>query len=102
MQPAEFQSLLRASAGRVGKKRPSPAARFKQVLMFLWLTGCRPKEAATLCWSDVDFASGLIVLKEHKTIRTQATPKPRVIPMDAVVAKLLLSIRKRDEGDHVF
>lgn len=102
MQPAEFQSLLRASAGRVGKKRPSPAARFKQVLMFLWLTGCRPKEAATLHWSDVDFSSGLIVLKEHKTIRTQATPKPRVIPMDAVVAKLLLSIKKREEGDYVF
>ncbi len=102
MQPEEFQSLLRASAGRPTKKRPSPAARFRQVLVFLWLTGCRPKEAATLHWSDVNFAAGLIVLKEHKTIRTQTTPKPRIIPMDAVVIKLLLSIKKRNEGDTVF
>jgi hypothetical protein len=35
MTPAEFQSLLRASPGRRSKTRPSPAARFRQVLIFL-------------------------------------------------------------------
>lgn len=53
-------------------------------------TGCRPKEAATMRWTDVNFGTGAIVLKEHKTIRTQANPRPRVIPMDPVVVKLLL------------
>lgn len=102
MKPKEFQTLLRVSAGRPSKKRPSPAARFRQVLIFLWLTGSRPKEAATLRWSNVDFETGLIVLNEHKTIRTQTTPQPRIIPMDDVVIKLLSSIKKRNEGDVVF
>jgi len=44
---AEFQSLLRSSAGK-GKKRPTPGARFRKILIFLHYTGARPDEAASL------------------------------------------------------
>lgn len=96
----EFQKLLRASAGRGGK--PSPGARFRQVLIFLYFTGARPGEASALRWSDIDLDRGLIVLKEHKTVRLQRVPRPRVIPLHPVVLKLLITIRKRNEGERVF
>jgi integrase len=48
----EFQAVLRNTNGTWCKRKPTPAARFRQVLIFLWYTGCRPKEAATLRWSD--------------------------------------------------
>lgn len=97
----EFQALLRVP-GRRSIHRPSPGARYRQVLVFLWRTGCRPCEVAGLRWSNVDLDHAVIVLKEHKTKKTQATPKPRVIPLDPVVVNLLRSIQKRGEGELVF
>jgi integrase len=96
----EFQALLRASNGRKSKRRPSSGARFRQFLIFLRFTGCRPCEAAKLRWDDIK--NGCIVLTRHKTRRTQKTPKPRIIPLHPVVVKLLIWIRKREEGDLVF
>jgi len=98
----EFWALLRASAGRATKARPSPGARFREVLFFLWYTGCRPKEAATLKWSSIDFRKKVIVLERHKTVRTQRDPRPRIIPVHPVVEKLLRRIRDRKEGEHIF
>src|SRR5262245_146388 len=71
----EFQALLRASNGRRSNKRPTSGARFRQFLIFLRYTGCRPCEAARLTWSDVH--DGFIVLTRHKTARMQKKPKPR-------------------------
>jgi integrase len=103
MKPAEFQALLRATRGKVYRKRPSPGARFRQLLIFLWYTGCRPQEACELRWSDVRFDEGMIVLTEHKTIRTQSQPRPRVVPMDPIVVKLLRWIKRLEQpGEHVF
>ena len=96
----EFQALLRATRGKVYKKRPSPGARFRQILIFLWYTGCRPHEASELTWDDVNFDDEVIVLKEHKTVRTQRIPRPRVIPLDPVVVKLLRFIQRYDQPAH--
>lgn len=101
MTREEFQTILRTTGGH-WLKRPTPGARFRQVLIFLWRTGCRPKEAAELCWSNVDLDHGVIVLNRHKTVRTQKQPEPRIIPLDPVVLRLLRFIRKRDEGERVF
>ena len=101
MTPAEFQSILRSTGGH-WRTTPTPGARFRQVLVFLWRTGCRPKEASELLWSNVDLDHGFIVLQRHKTVRTQKHPEPRIIPLDSVVIKLLTSIRKREEGERVF
>lgn len=40
---------------------------WRQVLRFLWLTGCRPSEAAAVAVDNVDWAAGVVKLVEHKT-----------------------------------
>lgn len=99
----EFQMLLRASQGKITKQRPTPGARFRQILIFLWYTGARPCEASKIKWADVNFEQNLIVLREHKTVNTQRVPRPRIIAMHPVVVKLLRWIQKRNErGPTVF
>lgn len=96
----EFRALMRASDGSRSKHRPTSGARFRQFLIFLRFTGCRPCEAARLRWEHVQ--ESCIVLHDHKTRRTQRNPKPRVIPLHPVVVKLLIAIRRRNEGERVF
>ncbi|HEY1599265.1 MAG TPA: site-specific integrase [Pirellulales bacterium] len=97
----EFRAILRTTAGYY-KKRPTPGARFRQILFFLWLTGCRPAEAAKLRWDEVDLDGGVIVLRHHKTIKTQRKPKPRIVPLVPVVVSLLRHIKRTSRGDRVF
>lgn len=101
MTPSEFQAILRTTVSRY-KTRPTPGGRFRQVLFFLWRTGCRPKEAAELTWADVKLDQGVIVLKNHKTVRSQRRPEPRIIRLDSVVIRLLAFIRQRSNGERVF
>lgn len=100
---AEFQALLRFSSGRSTRRRPSPGARFREVLIFLRFTGCRPGELCHLTWNDVQLKDGVLVLEQHKTSRTQRKPRPRTVELDPVVVKLLAHIRRRQEStEHVF
>jgi len=94
---AEFPALLRASAGRTAGRKRTPGARFRQVLVFLRYTGCRPGEAAGLTWADVDLEQAVIVLRKHKTARTRKAKVPRILPLHPVVLKLLDGIRRRGE-----
>jgi integrase len=101
MTPAEFHAILRAMRSR-NRKRPTPAHRFRKVLIFLYLTGCRPGEAAKLRWEHINFNLNLIVLPNHKTARTQRVPRPRVIALHPRVVRLLKQIQAKQEGDLVF
>jgi integrase len=98
---AEFRAILRTTASK-HRKKLTPGARFRQVLIFLWRTGARPAEASQLEWSHVDLKRGIIVLQQHKTVRSQRIPEPRLIPLDPVVVRLLEFIKNREEGDRVF
>ena len=98
----EFQTMLRASAGRKSRIRPSAGARFRKVLIFLKFTGCRPGEVASLRWEHIDWANKRIIMPQHKTARTQRTPKPRVIQMHPVVIKLLRFQLARRKSEWVF
>lgn len=98
---AEFRAILRTTASK-HRRKLTPGARFRHVLIFLWRTGARPKEAAQLKWSDVDFDRRIIVLKQHKTVRSQKRPEPRIIPLDPVIIRLLGWIKKQKEGEYVF
>jgi integrase len=81
--------------------RPSPAARFRQALVFLRFTGCRPGELCHLAWPDIDVGQRVIVLRRHKTAKK--TRKPRIVPLDPVILKLLIFIRRLNQpGDRVF
>jgi integrase len=111
----EFQLLLRHTFVRRKRQAPrrrcpsdfrrrlypSPAARFRQVLIFLRFTGARPGELAVLRWEDIKLDDQVIILRRHKTSRK--TRKPRVIALHPVVVKLLINIKRRgDPGEHVF
>jgi integrase len=98
----EFQAILRSTTCGWKRRKPSPGARFRQFLIFLRYTGCRPCEARELTWQCVDFERKLIVIKQHKTARMQKEPKPRLIPIHPVVEKLLRVVQRRGEGNHVF
>jgi hypothetical protein len=80
---AEFQSLLRGAPGRRGRH-------FRQALIFLRFTGCRPGEMAGLTWSDIDLDGGVIVLGRHKTARK--VRKPRIVSLVPAVVKLLIHL----------
>lgn len=97
----EFRAILRTTGGP-RRRKPTPGARFRQVLLFLWRTGARPAEAAQLLWSNVDLDRAIIILQQHKTVRSQRRPEPRVIPLDPVVVRLLRAIHQRNEGERVF
>lgn len=100
--PDEFQRMLRGTAGRRVRYRPSPGARIREMLIFLRLTGCRPGEAASLKWQHVDFERQCVILPQHKTAKSQKQPLPRVIHLHPVAIRLLERIRKRCEGERVF
>jgi len=101
MTPDEFRAILRTTAGFY-KRRPTPGARFRQVLMFLWLTGCRPSEAAKLRWKEIDLDAGVITLQKHKTLRSQRKPKPRVIHLQPTAVRLLRYIKRTNNSEVVF
>jgi integrase len=54
----------------------------RRALLFLHRTGARTCEMRELLWTDVDLGRGIIRLDEHKTIRTQRNPAPRIIGLD--------------------
>ncbi len=101
MTEEEFRAILRTTAGYY-RKRPTPGARFRQILFFLWFTGCRPKEASMLRWKEIDLDAGIITIQKHKTVRAQKKPKPRVITLLPLVVRLLRAIRKQHSGEYVF
>ena len=62
----------------------------------LWvLTGCRRQEIAELKWDEIDFERGLLVLADSKTGRS-------VRPLAAAAVKLLQTIQRDEDSDHVF
>ncbi len=103
MTDAEFLALLRAtvtprpnkSKPAKPRRRPTPGARFRQVLMFLRYTGARPGEMSNLTWESVDLDRGVIILHHHKTSRTQRTPRPRVIQLVPNMVRLLRKIQSQ-------
>jgi len=112
---AEFQKLLRhATVWKKRKRphkvypceqkrrqRPSSAARWRMVLVFLRYTGCRPGELCGLTWSDINLEACEIVLRRHKTAKK--TGRPRRVPIHPVILKLLIFIKQFGQpGEHVF
>jgi integrase len=87
MSDAEYRALLKNSAHD-----------FKVLLFALKETGCRPKEAQTLCWDQV--RDDRWVLEVHKT--AYKVHKPRVIYLTRPMRKLMLVLRRRSASPQVF
>lgn len=103
MTDREFEMLLAACQGRRFRNGASPGERFRELLIFLRLSGARPGEAIDLTWSSVDWSANVVVLTKHKTVRTQRSPRPRVIVLHPELTDLLRRIqRRKDPGEVVF
>jgi integrase len=65
----------------------------RPLLAFLWNTGCRPSEATVLTAADVDWASGTITRRKHKT-RKGSKGAARVIYLSPPALEILDLQRK--------
>jgi len=88
VSPAEFDQLLSDARGDFGP-----------LLRFWWLTGCRPGEARGLTVSSVDWASGTITLRQHKT---RGKGKERVIVLCQESLAVLTEQRVKYAGGLLF
>jgi len=74
--------------------------KFKPLLRFAWLVGCRPGELRELKWEHLDADYSRAVYLEHKT--AHSTGKPRVIYFPPRAQALLRKYRKTSESEFVF
>jgi integrase len=75
----EHNTLCRASTRK-----------FKPLLRFAWMVGCRPGELRELRWSQLDKDFGRAVMAEHKSDKTG---KPRVIYFPDRAQKILRAVK---------
>lgn len=101
----EFAQMMRGLVRPTTKRHDDIESkrRLREILTFIFFTGARPSEVATLRWRQVDSTHGVITLHEHKTSSTQRSPSPRRIFLTAPVIRLLKKIAgRRDPSDYVF
>ncbi len=70
-----------------------------RIVRFMLLTGCRPKEARLLKWSQVRLSQGVCLIADHKTRRRTGETRSIVLSEEAVTFLGLLPGRKQG---HVF
>lgn len=75
----EFQTLLKHCSNDG----------FRDVLIVMRHTPARPQDIYSLEWSMVDWENKLWVIHKHKTSKTAKQPKPRIIPMNSDVERVL-------------
>ncbi|HEV3448394.1 MAG TPA: tyrosine-type recombinase/integrase [Gemmataceae bacterium] len=88
MADEHFQTLMRTA---------DPT--FRRFLVFLKFTGCRPAEASSMRWRNVNMQQRAVILHEHKTAKK--TGRPRVIPLVPPVLKLLVWLRSHKQASVV-
>lgn len=72
---------------------------FHEFCRFLWEVGCRPMEAARLQVADINWASGTVTLKRHKTKRAGKT---RVLFLSTAALAILKSQAERYSSGSLF
>lgn len=68
----------------------------RSIVLFALNTGMRKKEILNLRWSNIDFENILIHVEKTKS------KKPRIIPMNIIVKRLLVNIREHTSSEYIF
>jgi integrase len=92
-----IRGLIAYAEGRPAGMGPLRGRFERQAVLMLRLlaeTGCRPKEACTARWADLDATQGLIVLRNHKTAKKTGRLRTIVVP-SGILADL---VALRDSG----
>lgn len=72
---------------------------FHQLIRFLWATGCRPMEGARLTAEVVDWATGTVTLKQHKT---RHKGKRRILYLSSEAVTILREQAERHQAGALF
>jgi len=72
----------------------------KRIIRFALLTGCRLNEILNVQWSDVDFASQSLTIRNKENFRTK-TGKQRVIPLSNGLNELLREMNFRNDYGNI-
>jgi integrase len=74
---------------------------WRAVIEFLWETGARPSEASAVTLEVVDWAAGVVRLRDHKTRQTSKTDR-LIYCNDAALDVLRTQQAKYPAGGHLF
>lgn len=85
LEKEEIEKLIKACSGRL-----------KPIIITALNTGMRRGEIFNLKWRDIDFQNGIIYLFDTKN------GDKREIPMNSLVEKALIGVRKHSESPYVF
>ena len=77
-----------------------PEGPFRDLVQFLFWTGCRPSEATTLRAKDLDLSRRVAVLADHKT--RLKTGRARVIPLPDPAVDLVRRLAERHPEGPIF
>lgn len=69
--------------------------RERALVLLLWTTGMRRSEIANLLVGDVDLAGGYLIVRNTKNRR------PRVVPLQAQLRRILRSLLSRPDSDNL-
>lgn len=98
--PAWFSALHelceKPQQNYVAEKYPDRPFVIRDYLSFLWLTGCRRTEAATLTWNDVDLKSGFVTFRQTKN------GKDHILPLSDYLWDMLKQRRLSVSATHPF
>lgn len=98
LSPEEEEKLFVACDTVKGGRHRS---HIKPLVIFAIETGMRRSEIRSVCWSDVDFASNTICVRQQNT----KTERPREIPVEPTrLLPLLLKLKSaaKSESDRIF
>ncbi len=93
----EFQAVLRASNA---KRNTRNGATYRRFLLAMEWTGARPGELSKLRWEHIRYDLRIAILKDHKTKRS--TKRPKVIPLNQKMVRLLRWLEANSQSDYVF
>jgi integrase len=99
--PRRLRRELVMDAREAGKViNGMPPGPFRDLLTFLFETGCRPSEAARLEAEHLDASRGIAILSVHKT--SAKTAKPRIIAMTPEALTLVQRLAKANPTGPLF
>jgi integrase len=89
--PDEYAAIMATTRAMLRGEGPTvhreSCKAFRRAMAFLWVTGARTCEMRAIRWRDIDWVQGVIRLDDSKT--SEATGQPRIIPLDAMLCRLL-------------
>lgn len=94
--PQPIRTARDVPAAELAETFASLPNRSGRILRFILVTGCRPKEATQLRWSDVDLDRGVCIVHGHKAVGKTGEPRTVFLTRDA--CRILQEMPQKGDG----